>query len=217
MSEVKKDVAEPSMEEILSSIRKIIADEEDTAQAQPATSQVSSARPATMTYASDDVLELTDRIDDEGPDGPASSENAVTAPQSTPSPSPTTWTPRPSPDPSPKRPNGDAAPPNTSIQPPAVGAATSSPHQESAVPEGSPLVSNDTAAMSAAAFNKLARAAAPAANETPLAISGMTVEQLLMSMLEPMLKEWFDKHLPQVVERIVEEEVKKLVKRAELQ
>ena len=83
--------------------------------------------------------------------------------------------------------------------------------------EPSPLVSSNTAAMSAAAFNKLARAAAPAANETPLAIAGMTVEQLLMSMLEPMLKEWFDKHLPAVVERIVEEEVKKLVKRAELQ
>ena len=85
------------------------------------------------------------------------------------------------------------------------------------MPEASPLVSSNAAAVSAAAFSKLARAAAPAANEGPLQISGLTVEQLLMSMLEPMLKDWFDKNLPSVVERIVEEEVKKLVRRAELQ
>jgi cell pole-organizing protein PopZ len=193
MSEPNKDAQEPSMEEILSSIRRIIAEEDDDAQGRPQPV----ARPTPMDKPDDDVLVLTDRIDD-GPRQPAPIRPARQEP-----------------------PPVQAAPAPRSELPPTVPPAAASPPQalqESSMPEQSTLVSNTAAAVSAAAFSKLARAAAPpAANEPISPISGMTVEQLLMSMLEPMLKDWFDKNLPVVVERIVEEEVKKLVRRAELQ
>ena len=180
MSEPKKDVPEPSMEEILSSIRKIIAEEDDVPR--PLAEQAGRPEPV-----GEDVLELTERIDE----------------------------PRPLPEyRSPPRP-ADAPPPAPAQRPqpdPVVAAS-----QELPLAEPSPLVSSTAAASSAAALSKLARAATPPPPETPRPIAGLTVEQLLVSMLEPMLKEWFDKNLPALVERIVEDEVKKLVRRAEMQ
>ena len=40
-----------------------------------------------------------------------------------------------------------------------------------------------------------------------------TLEGLVREMLRPMMKEWLDTNLPQMVERIVEREVKKLTAR----
>ena len=44
----------------------------------------------------------------------------------------------------------------------------------------------------------------------------LTVEKLLRDLLTPMLKDWLDQNLPAIVERVVEQEVKKLARRAEL-
>ncbi|WP_169728427.1 DUF2497 domain-containing protein [Geminicoccus roseus] len=198
MSEPSKDVPEPSMEEILSSIRRIIAEEDDTAQPRSPLAAEPAPPPASGP-AGDDVLELTDRIDDgrgspAGPGAPASPASSGKPPAG----------------------GKAAAPAKASSEQPEEAAATP-PVQEQPLVEPAPLVSSTAAAASAAALAKLARAAAPAPAETAHPISGMTVEQLLTSMLEPMLKEWFDKNLPAVVERIVQDEVKKLVRRAELQ
>lgn len=187
MNDAKKDVPEPSMEEILSSIRRIIAEEDDTG--------ASRAGPERADLAGEDVLELTERIDEGRPMTPVAA-----APRE----------PRPTePPPVVRQPAPQANPP--ADRPPMAAQAS----QERQVAD--PLVSSAAAAASAAALSKLARAAVPAPGEAPRPISGMTVEQLLVGMLEPMLKDWFDKNLPAVVERIVEEEVKKLVRRAELQ
>lgn len=202
MSESKKDVPEPSMEEILSSIRRIIAEEDETGAPRPAFGADDAKRPAASDPGGDDVLELTDRIDDGMHPSFAAGQRNDAAAQAAPA----------SASASPGSASSEASPIEQS-----AGGASAPAAQEGSVAESSPLVSNTTAAMSTAAFSKLARAAAPAASEAPLPISGMTVEQLLISLLEPMLKDWFDQHLPAVVERIVEEEVKKLVRRAELQ
>ena len=37
-----------------------------------------------------------------------------------------------------------------------------------------------------------------------------------MDLLTPMLRDWLDQNLPEIVERVVEQEVKKLARRAEL-
>src|SRR4051812_8038990 len=67
MSDAKKDVPEPSMEEILSSIRRIIAEEDD-----PGASRAAGGDdPRRVDQAGEDVLELTDRIDDGRPVAPA--------------------------------------------------------------------------------------------------------------------------------------------------
>lgn len=40
---------------------------------------------------------------------------------------------------------------------------------------------------------------------------GNTVEDLLLEAMRPMLKSWLDEHLPLIVQRIVEKEIKRIV------
>ena len=174
MSEMSQDrnVSEPSMEEILSSIRRIIADED---KAPPG---AATASPA----VEDDVLELTTAADDEAePDA---------APAEVPGPAAGA---QPAPDPAPARPTADG---------------------KDRVASAEPLVSAAAAAASMSAFAKLAR---PGPAEPPSPSAGITVEALVIQLLRPALKEWLDANLPPLVERIVEQEVQKLARRAEIQ
>ena len=46
---------------------------------------------------------------------------------------------------------------------------------------------------------------------TPLVdASGVTVEALLIGLLEPMLRQWLDAHLPEICERIAQQEIRRL-------
>lgn len=46
---------------------------------------------------------------------------------------------------------------------------------------------------------------------TPLVdASGITVEALLTTLLEPMLRQWLDAHLPEICERIAQQEIRRL-------
>ncbi len=77
------------------------------------------------------------------------------------------------------------------------------------------LISADTAKASAQALARLARA-----NEErrPSGGSGANppIDQFLSDLLTPLLRDWLEQHLPGIVERVVEQEVKKLARRAEL-
>ncbi len=77
------------------------------------------------------------------------------------------------------------------------------------------LVSAATAGRSTDAFARLTRTAI-AREPRPLAGGDKTVEAFLVELLRPLLKEWLDANLDGVVERVVEQEVKKLARRAEL-
>jgi cell pole-organizing protein PopZ len=172
-----KTAQEPSMEEILSSIRRIIAEDEPGAQA----STVSDAT-AEADDEDDDVLELTEIVGE-----PAQTEAEVTA-----MPAKTTAT-------------ADPPPPSPAMQetPPMTAQATE------------PLISPGTASASTNAFARLAKAAAPDAKPS-VNVAGISVEQLVVDLLTPMLRDWLDQNLPGIVERVVEQEVKKLARRAEL-
>lgn len=76
------------------------------------------------------------------------------------------------------------------------------------------LVSPSTAQASMGALARLARAAA--SEDRPPATGGRSVEDLVIELLRPQLKEWLDQNLAPLVERVVEQEVKKLARRAEL-
>ena len=41
----------------------------------------------------------------------------------------------------------------------------------------------------------------------------MTLEALMRAMLEPMLKSWLDAHMPEIVERMAQNEIKRLTGR----
>jgi cell pole-organizing protein PopZ len=172
-----KTAQEPSMEEILSSIRRIIAEDEPGAHGAP---QLVSGEPGEADLdEEDDVLELTEVVDEPAPPAAAVAA-APAAPSASPPPSPF----------------------------PQETPAMSAPSAES-------LISPVAASASTNAFARLAKAATPE-DKRSIAVSGISVEQLVVDLLTPMLRDWLDQNLPGIVERVVEQEVKKLARRAEL-
>jgi cell pole-organizing protein PopZ len=166
----QKGQHEPSMEEILASIRRIIAEDGE----QPAAAPAKEAPPAAASPRPDEILELTEVVEEERGAKPASV--AMAEPE-----------PRPQP------------------QPPAV---------EPGEPAGG-LVSDAAAAASLAALSQLKQLGErreQRMSDIPLGEGPRTIEGLVREMLRPLLKEWLDSNLPDIVERIVHEEVDRLVR-----
>ena len=176
-----KTAQEPSMEEILSSIRRIIAEDE----ADGGLRGAAGGGPAADTAADsdDDVLELTEVVG--GPTAPPASPPLVA--QTT------------------------TAPPPPAIAPTPTAPESPPMHASAADMLVSPVAAN----ASAQALARLTRAVSTDERKTPID-SGATIEQFLVDLLTPMLRDWLDKNLPEIVERVVEQEVKKLARRAEL-
>jgi cell pole-organizing protein PopZ len=79
------------------------------------------------------------------------------------------------------------------------------------------LLSSATAAAATATFAELARTMAQepsASGNMPLG-SGRTLEDLVKEMLRPMLKEWLDTNLPPMVEHMVRRELDRMTRKAE--
>lgn len=182
-----KAAQEPSMEEILSSIRRIIAEDEPASGASGAAKAAGGATimPALPDEDDDDVLELTEIVG--GPE--------------------------------PSRPQPASAPPHPApapnVPPTVESAHTTMEPSPMPAPAAESLISPMVASASTQAFARLARAAT-ADDRKDVAAAAVTVEQLVIDLLTPMLRDWLDKHLPEIVERVVEQEVKKLARRAEL-
>ena len=79
------------------------------------------------------------------------------------------------------------------------------------------LMSAATASVAGGAFAKLSQALQQTPEEESVAeSSGRTVEQFVEDIARPMLKEWLDQNLPAIVERLVQREIQKISRRAEL-
>ena len=196
---------EPSMEEILASIRRIISDDNEqgeTNEMQAAVEEVVADEevvaeeesvkaleeplpveesPAPTPEVDDDddddeVLDLTD-MDAADPE-PLFEEQAYQAPVS------------PSPAPAPEP-----------IQQP-----TPSP-----VEEKESLVSTPQAVETMDEFARLGSKLYEDVQELPIGNGAVTLEGLVRELVRPMLKEWLDQHLPITVERLVREEIERLV------
>ncbi|SFR82176.1 DUF2497 domain-containing protein [Sphingomonas jatrophae] len=157
---------EPSMEDILASIKRIIADDGAAATAPPARLrrgpvEVPPAGSATM----DEVLELTEPV----------------------APAPVTQAPPPS---------------GPRLVPPPVA--------EAPAPAAPELVSEQ-----AASASRLSLAALSALIVSPAAEPARdnTLEGLVREMLRPMLKEWLDARLPEMVEGLVAREIARITGR----
>ena len=155
------------MEEILSSIRRIIAEDEPGGQAAGSGSTGEPRGDSDLDDEDEDVLELTEIV-------------------------------------------GDPDPP---VPPPPSPAMQETPTMT--VQTAEPLISPVAANASTNAFARLAKAAAPE-DKKLVGVAGISVEQLVVDLLTPMLRDWLDQNLPGIVERVVEQEVKKLARRAEL-
>ena len=193
-----KDQHEPSMEEILASIRKIISEDGDGPAA---------AAPA------DDVLVLTEEVDEDGaPAQPAAeppTRVAFAAPEPVPPPSPPPLPDEPmvrlsEPEPEPEP---EAEPPPVVVQPPPPPAPPVPPQEF-----GRRLISDTTAAASLAALSELVSRThrEPDIDPMPLGNANRTLEDITRELLRPILKSWLDDNLPELVERIVREEIGRL-------
>ncbi len=183
------DRTEPSMEDILASIKRIIADDGPGA-GDP-------AREKDTPPPADTVLELTEPVTQPASFRDATSEGAVlsdshVSPDADDTPAPVLADPVPSP-----------AAPATPKQERPIQTAPSSPALDHAPTPPVPLVSENAAGASRQSLAALASVARPQPTETSL-------EGLVREMLRPMLREWLDAHLPKMVETLVAREIARI-------
>lgn len=177
---------EPSMEEILSSIKRIIAEEDGLSPSPRAprrAATASSAAPA----VEDQILELTDAFSDdsENPDSVKVDEQpVVSAPAKRPA--------------EPK--------PSKAEKAPSRPRATTAPAPEAATET---LVSDDSARAARDSLVNLSRLLISPDEGQPNTLDGLVRE-----MLRPMLKQWLDENLPQLVETMVKREIDRIAGRA---
>lgn len=187
---------EPSMEEILASIRRIIAEDTETAAPTPEAEVALPDLPAALApepepppplpqptpvtameepEIEDDILELTNIIPDEPP--------MPAMPEPAPAPS---WWPEPEPAPPPRDYMRDR------------------------------LVSNSTASVSSASIAGLAQKLNRnrRGSDVYLSDQAVTLEEITKDVLKPMLQSWLDEHLPGLVERLVREEIQRIARDA---
>jgi len=194
MSDANKDQHEPSMEEILASIRRIISEDGEGA---------GGVAPAAS--GEDDVLVLTDEVDGDG-EPMRAAELAVSEPPS-------------SREPEIEREPVRAALENDSNEPRIQLSEPEPANGESAEPPAETpgettrrLISDTTAAASLAALSELVSRThrEPDIHSMPLGNANRTLEDIARELLRPILKNWLDENLPELVERIVREEIGRL-------
>jgi cell pole-organizing protein PopZ len=179
---------EPSMEEILASIRRIIADDQASKPADP---------PEAEPLDVDDILDLADDAE------------PVTHPV------PVAKAPEPpAPEPVPldldeigfeaMEEEPEEAPPEPPKPAPKTARAPEPAPEPAFAPKPAPerLISPMTDASVGNAFNLLAH--------TVLTNNARTLEDIVQDMLRPMLKAWLDDNLPVVVERLVRAEIERV-------
>lgn len=224
---------EPSMDEILSSIRQIIADDDaagaprrPTLQAAPAPMQATPSRSFAAPLDRDlsDMLEdieplalspsqiISDHADDEDDLIGGLSFDSILAEASTLDERPLKAAPQlveaddvdfAADEPVAELPSFDPAP----IAVPAP-APRPQPSFAQAAPLPDPTLTSDMASeLLEPATRAAVRSSITKLNGLGLGNSGATIESLMRDMLRPMLKEWLDENLPAVVERMVEKEI----------
>ncbi len=192
---------DPSIEEILASIRQIISDddeEEGTTEGEekpPADVVEEEPAPEAEPADEEDVLELTEKVDDPEPVEPATEPEQIVEPE---------------PEEEPVMEEPIAEEPEE-IEVDLSEPEDNAPTETTDIPEGldTNILSQGAAAATLAGFTKIARDIQ--VNRT---FDGITLEDIVRAQLEPLLKEWLDKNLPPMIEVLVEKELDKLSKKA---
>jgi cell pole-organizing protein PopZ len=207
-----KDPHEPSMEEILASIRRIISEDAEAAEGE-ATAPKAAAPPSAQPAAGpaverpkrpligdvdsdedeSDVLLLTQEMEEEAPPAPFLREPAPALTDD------------------PLEPLRRAPEPlSFEAAPEPVADAAASPDVAGTL--ANRLLSDHAAAASLAAMSELLsrRQREPKIESLPMGNANQTLEDLTRELLRPILKTWLDDNLPQIVERIVREEIGRL-------
>lgn len=182
---------EPSIEEILASIRQIISDDDeevtvdsegDTPE-EPAESVQDPVR-----HENNDVLELTedDLVEEVSPEPALDEEMEVEMVDSAP-----------------------ALPAKEDIDADLQAIREQAEVEKNTVP--SEILSS---AVQASAMGSLSKLTKGMPIDRSRSYDGVTLEDIVRELLHPMLREWMDDNLPRMVERIVQKELEKLARRA---
>ena len=205
---------EPSMEEILASIRRIIADDETGKAVKPAEAPPA-PKPAPTPVASAATRPVPAPPRPSPPPAPANKQDDIDAMLGLDQPKPAPKPPAPKPAPAPSdvldlTEAMTAAPAFRTIdgasdvvfteRTPDLPEPVRQPPPAPAMDRG--LISGATRAAVDSAFNSLAN--------TVLGNNARTLEDLVKEMLRPMLKNWLDDNLPGMVERIVRAEIERV-------
>ena len=73
------------------------------------------------------------------------------------------------------------------------------------------LISGEDAAKSAATIRELIKKMEKPIADAAKLNKNITLEEITAEAIKPFLKDWLDQHLPEIVQRIVEDEVRKLI------
>ncbi len=228
MSEEVKTEEEPSIEEILDSIRQIISEDEEMEEEDPAANPVEEdsaeetpppepapveEEPAAEPEAEAEPLDQS-AIDDMDFDSP------------TPEPEPEAEA-EPSPEPESVEEEEDVleltelvnSEENEMDVDMVEGDEISEPEPEPIVepiPEPEPVVASETdggSLLTAAAEAAAMSAVSELVRKTAIVNNSLTLEDIVRAELQPLLRDWLDKHLPTVIERLVKEELERVSKR----
>ena len=171
MAEDTEAAADPSMEEILASIRKIISDDTPPAEA-----------------VQDDVLELTQVIQEDGSVTDASVVEEVVV----------------DPPPPPPPPPIPPPPPPPPLPPVLTESLVSAPAASSAASTLSSLANTV----------EIERLSSAPLGATFIGNGHRTLEDMVIELMRPLLKEWLDTNLPVIVERLVQKEIDRIARRS---
>lgn len=206
---------EPSMEEILASIRRIISEDNEPEAPAPASAPAApplSARrepeptPTVHEEMDEDVLELTQMVRDDGSVVDIHEDEDRGRWDEDPDP-------QPEPEPQIDMDNLDDFFDRPSEPPPRIDPAPQPSASAARAYDDDDLVSGPTAAATSAAFAHLASSLG--SSGMAVYAGGPTIEDLVKELLRPMLRSWLDENLPPTVERLVQREIEKMVRRAQ--
>ncbi len=190
----KEDGAEPSMEDILASIRRILAEEDGGEEAVTAAAETAPKPKPT----SEPESETEPALGAEPADEPE--------PMSPPDPAPEA-------EPAPSQPTIAATPP-----PPQPEPADSILELTREMIAPADVMSSTTMQQSSDLLGDLARAILDRRDFRVADAGGnanITLESLVREMLRPLLREWLDRNLPYLIERLVKKEIDLMVNRAQ--
>ena len=244
MSDPKTD-QEPTMEEILSSIRRIISEDNEagseeekgdtvgkqqTAQGDPARQDEpvdsDAAEGKGERDFEDNVFDLTEMVSEDGsvvsikPGGeaePSASAEPEPEPEPAPEPEPEPE-PESEPEPEPKpepEPEPVAAAPEPEPEPAAVAPEPAPAPPPVAAEPKEQSLVSDLAASATTGSFAQLSQKVTSVHGVPMGASARTLEEVVKELLKPMLKAWLDENLPPLAERLVEREIAKLAHRGD--
>lgn len=184
---------DPSMEDILASIRRILSEDET----EPATGPASSPSGSDVVPLDPSMMVEPPPVHVEPPPVHVEPPPVHVEPPHIHAESPAATPPTPPP----------AAPHSAAPVPPAAPAPPATPAQ-------SALLAPETAAAASSSVGSLLRTLASERQHVAVRAGGPTIEDLVREEIRPLLKTWLDANLPAMVERLVRAEIERVVGRA---